>query len=1080
LWIGLEHSVVIAMLLSLADKPLMHFLRNHLQTLADIFADADAMPRHLVAELRNILQGMLYDETIDLHFRPFLLQSCAMIPNLGQETLAQYLKAHALPPARFLSKPATRFDSVLVPLQVETPGSGYVLYLTNDLTPLDVYTLLAHAYGHLAYGHLRQGDTHSHYDLLDDLRASFGPPRRWDRIIQDQQHLWFQVPLHLANTPDDLGHEWAFPSFAQAFERLQQEDCDDFSLTLQAFAARHGEEIIQVDFDLERDAQLFPHQKRGAAALVVRLQKLGVALLADSVGLGKTRTVATTIHLLCRSQMITRAAILAPAKLHHNWLAELQKLHLTVSTKEEKPSHVLLLNKDMFKRYAPHEARKAVQSCQLLVIEEAHQDLRNVSNKFHRNVRETALDKYGLLVTATPWNNRRGDIFAMLQPFASNHRGSDRPAQLFACFAEGLKVGQEEFERDDMTFQQIYNRTTLQRTRRQLRESGDTSVFYAPRRPYLVSVPYTPEQQHSFATLLEKIEQLHLPTYNPIRHLTTSDSSENRLSGIHRFQLLKRAESSMYAFASSLQRLAERARNLRQELLALADDEAAVAAWLHRWYQLEATEGQHEQEQLTVELKPRSSKQSHIHKLIASAEKEGRLRALRSQLLDDSQQDMQLIQAIQRDFAPLFAKDPKIETVVQTIQKNIEKGQKVLCISQAADTAYAVYQAVMVDPMLVRKGIGFLTSSEKEEYAAAQINGQIATREAIFSRFAPRSWSFLGSKGKVNRARSPYPEEIDVLIGSDTLSVGQNLQDARVLLNLDLCWNPMQHEQRIGRIDRPRHKEDSEPLDIYYFLNLDLIEAELTLRKTLEERLTSTYQDTAFDDEIFPGYFDMIEQFSRLRKEKASELAYIAEADTLLEEIAERSARPAADVAAENERESAALHCLLELARDLLPVEAVVLNQQLVNVGRVPYCDWQGVPFVMRPVAALVAEVRFQPLDLHHCMTGKATHQHVYVRIYEEEGSEPKVILDDTSLIPVIEGFLAETAHMPLRKSHLSHLQSMLVKLEEYVQQALENQHALLKRQQRYQRNQAILENDETAMPIQMIEATLVNVRLLV
>ena len=68
-------------------------------------------------------------------------------------------------------------------------------------------------------------------------------------------------------------------------------------------------------------------------------------------------------------------------------------------------------------------------------------------------------------------------------------------------------------------------------------------------------------------------------------------------------------------------------------------------------------------------------------------------------------------------------------------------------------------------------------------------------------------------------------------------------------MNYDLPWNPMRVEQRIGRIDRPRHKEDSEPLDIYYFLNLDLIEAELALRQTLEERLASTYQDTAFDDE---------------------------------------------------------------------------------------------------------------------------------------------------------------------------------------------------------------------------------------
>ena len=140
-------------------------------------------------------------------------------------------------------------------------------------------------------------------------------------------------------------------------------------------------------------------------------------------------------------------------------------------------------------------------------------------------------------------------------------------------------------------------------------------------------------------------------------------------------------------------------------------------------------------------------------------------------------------------------------------------GQKVLCISQFADTPYAVYQAVMSDPLLVQRGVGFLTSSEKEAYAAAQINGQAATRDDILGRFAPHSWS-PGTKRKTASSEQRYPSSIDILIGSDTLSVGQNLQDARILLNLDLCWNPMQHEQRIGRIDRPRHKDDSEPLDI--------------------------------------------------------------------------------------------------------------------------------------------------------------------------------------------------------------------------------------------------------------------------
>lgn len=1072
------------MSLELAEKPLVLFLKTHLQSLAAFFLEADMGSQALVGELRARLHEALYDEAINPHFRPFLLQSCAMIPKLGKQTLASYLRVHDLPAAWFLSEPADSFDAALVPFHEEAPGSGYVLYLTDSLTPADIYELLAHAYGHLAFGHLRRGDTHSHYDILDDLHATSGPARRWDQAIQAEQHYWFQALPCLSGRLAELEPEWEIPGFAQAFERLQREDNDDYLLGLQAFAARHGDGLPQVAFDLERDAELFPHQKRGAAELVVRLQKLGVALLADSVGLGKTRTVATTIKLLCQNHIIARAAVLAPAKLHHNWLAELQKLHLTVSTQETDQTDVLLINKDGFKRYDGRAARKAVQSCQLLVIEEAHQDMRNVGNKFHRNIREAALDKYGLLVTATPWNNRRGDIFSMLQPFASNRKGTDRPAHLFACFSKSLEIGQEEFEQDTLTFQQIYNRTTLQRTRRQLRQSGDTSVFYAPRRPFLVNVVYTSEQQQRFATLLEKIEQLHLPTYNPVRYVTTSDSSENRLSGIHRFQLLKRAESSMQAFALSLQNLANRVYSLFQELSAVDDSEAAIAAWLEKWYQIETTENQNELEQAqhSGESQSLPGRHNRIRKLIKTAAQEGRLRAMRTLLLNDCQQDMQLIQSIQQEFANLFARDPKLEMILQKIQESVDNGQKVLCISQYSDTAHAVYCALVADPFLVQKGVGFLTSSENGKYAPAQINNLAATREDILRRFAPRSWS-PGTKHKLTQTEQHYPATIDILIGSDTLSVGQNLQDARVLLNLDLCWNPMQHEQRIGRIDRPRHKEDSELLDIYYFLNLELIEAELALRQTIEERLTSTYQDTAFDDEIFPGYFEMIEQFSRLRKEKQNDLAYIAEADLLLEEIAERSARPSDDGGAESELERKAFHHLQEMVHNLMGTSEPVLNRRLVSIGRIPSYDWQGSPYVTYPDAALVAEIRFQTLDQQKHIVGKANYQYVYVSLIEGDPSQspdPQITLNDASFLLVVEGFLAERSRIPLKRKQIKYLQLMLAKLEQYAQQALDDQRFLLKRERRYQKQQISSEDRGVGAMDQTIEADLVNIRLLV
>jgi hypothetical protein len=1002
-----------------------------------------------------------------------------------------------------MSTPPPYFDCALVPIDVsediDVIGSGYVFYFEENLTPQDVYYLLAHAYGHLALGHLRKGDVFSHYDVLSELRSVNGPVRRWDRAVQEQQHLWISpLPQNTTIISEDIYIEWSVPGFAGAFERLQREEVDDQAKVIQTFAARHGTQFLQVDFEIGRDAQLFPHQKRGAAELVVRLQKLGVALLADSVGLGKTRTVATVIKLLRQHGLIQQAAILTPSKLEHNWLAELKQLKLTIGSPGDSRVDVVIINKDRFKRMDASTARREVRGCNLLVVEEAHQDMRNVGNKFHRNMRDVAFDKYGLLVTATPWNNRRGDIFGILQPFAANALGTERPAQAFSCFSKGLDVGQQEFEQDTWVFQQVYNRTTLQRTRRQLRESGDTSVFYATRRPYLVNVKYTPEQRKAFATLLDKIEELRLPHFDPIRYLTTADDREKGLSGIHRFVLLKRAESGMHAFALSLAALASKAQDAYEQLEKVSDTEASVASWMRRRYKLEeaADNDKFDREATAEVLPPLRGRQTHTKQLIDHAERRGELQALRHALLDDCLHDTHIIQSIQREFQSLFIADPKLETVLQQVNASIRSGQKVLCISQFADTAYTVYLALLEQPLLREKGVGLVMGSAKDGVGPVQINGHVTGRDEVISRFAPNAWVTAEKKeAKKESQNDQLPTTIDILVGSDTLSVGQNLQDARVLLNLDLCWNPMMHEQRIGRIDRPRHIEDSAPLDIFYFLNLDLIESELRLRETIEKRLTATYRDTAFDDEILPGYFEMIEQFSRLRKEQAEDKIYVAEADAILEDIAERSATPPDVVVLDTELEREALFRLQEAARHMArDNEEPITDRLLVSVGRVPYYDWQDSPRSIVPEAALVAEVAFQAVDQRQRAIGQMIYRYFYVTMQKQKEDNVdtlEVIVDSESLVPVVDALLSETSLITLKKRHIAYLQRMLLSLEKNVQQERDNQLVVLKRTRRYRneyskdlRNEVgsekVVDTVERQEVVYDVEARLINIRLLV
>jgi hypothetical protein len=162
-------------------------------------------------------------------------------------------------------------------------------------------------------------------------------------------------------------------------------------------------------------------------------------------------------------------------------------------------------------------------------------------------------------------------------------------------------------------------------------------------------------------------------------------------------------------------------------------------------------------------------------------------------------------------------------------------------------------------------------------------------RQEIFRLFAPDATC-------KNLTERPKPEEeIAVLIGSETLSVGQNLQDADYLINIDLPWNPMILEQRIGRIDRPKqHKAKN--IYVYYANSESQLLRQASRLSNLHKKLVgdlaqkdgdiasiepnpniptissintlgaSIYGDTLFDDEILPGYIDFLQSLVKARK----------------------------------------------------------------------------------------------------------------------------------------------------------------------------------------------------------------------
>jgi hypothetical protein len=774
----------------------------------------------------------------------------------------------AIPRPRFVRPIQETPDSILA-----AGATALVIGLRRELAKSDREFLIKHAITHVALGHVRPGDPIAHWDVLSQLRER-KHLCRWDSQVVEQLS-----PKHIEQ-PEQFFTE----GLAEIWSRLQGNEIDPPHTSAVLLRESYTSEIVEVPRSLSESAQLFPHQARGIAELIARLRRFNTSILADSVGLGKTRTTCAVIRMLRDNGVQKVSAILTPRKLERNWRKEMSVLGL------KEGQDVVLINKDIFKRLSVQEAAQQLRGVGLVVVEEAHQDLRNPGSRFHRNLRDSVGLAQGLLVTATPWNNRRGDIFSILSPFVRPLPGSGEGA--FDCFKKGFRTGRKEFEESDEVFHQVYGSVVLQRTRRQLREMGDAGVFYASRAPKLDVVDYTMSQQTAFQTLLGVVEALRLPYFNPVRYLTAESDAEWRLSGTYRFFLLKRAESSMAALRLTLQNMKARAEDLRRQLTEIKDSGDAVARWLGGCYNISediieetfdaAREGVLMSERVT---RPR---QRRALRLIEEAKAKGQLRPLRRKLITDCEADIKLLNKVEEEFAPLFDSDPKLAAAISSIREGLDAKHKVLVVSQFADTAFTVYKAITSDFELCKTGVGLVMSTAKRGEHPIQIDGKKATREEVVRRFAPEAWAqnVIEHGKEIPAGLLPGEQELSILVGTDTLSVGQNLQDARMIVHLDLTWNPMVLEQRIGRLDRPRHETDDSPIEIRYFVNLDLIEAELDLKKRIDARLAATYQDTAFDDEILPGYFELIETMRQLRASRANDTKIAEDVQAMLDELA--------------------------------------------------------------------------------------------------------------------------------------------------------------------------------------------------
>lgn len=670
---------------------------------------------------------------------------------------------------------------------------------------------------------------------------------------------------------------------------------------------------------------LFEHQKSGAQHCLRVMQDFGIAVCADAVGLGKTRLAAAVARLYREQNGQVNIAIIAAKKLHENWKREMTELGFSYERKDYELYNKNLMSRkgngflDDFNRFGGPD---------LVIIDEAHEGIRNYNNRIHKTCvavqqsdRTRGRQRHFLLLTATPWNNRREDIYNILSPFLNRLEGFNElgfPAEVAQWF-QSREIGIENFTDNTDLFRRTYREMFLQRTRQMLRDATPDLNLYAKRIAEWLPVEFEASTEQALDQIFTQFEtSLFIPFADPIRYLKGSVEQRGLLQNQRRF-FLQRAESSMYALRRTIYNFGYRIRQMQQRLEVISPDADGLKEFLLLHYKFESEKKdkqldfsnidhreawdedyEEEDEEGDETDEDRQQKRQQLRRSIdiatdALRDRPETVQAIYNRMLTDCENDISQLEQIQKLLAGEFIIDHKREQVTRKVRELVNQGHKVLLISTFSDTVVDYYSYMARDHAIASKGIGMVIGSTKSYYQnessqplkVSPINALRGTRhqtnikrQQMFRLFAPAATCKTVDK-------RPQPEEeMSVLIGSETLSVGQNLQDADYLINIDLPWNPMVLEQRIGRIDRPKQHR-VENIYVYYAnsesqllrqasrLNnlhrklvgdLAIDSGEIPSISSVDKLGASIYGDTLFDDEVLPGYIDFLGSLVKVRR----------------------------------------------------------------------------------------------------------------------------------------------------------------------------------------------------------------------
>lgn len=696
------------------------------------------------------------------------------------------------------------------------------------------------------------------------------------------------------------------------FELFQSEI--DFDTSLE-----HEREMTLLQ-DSEIFRTLFNYQKSGVVSLIKMLRRWNGAILADAVGLGKTFS-ALAVMKYYQSNGYT-VLLLCPKKLEQNWTQYLKR-H---GSRFERDGfdyivrfHTDLQDERLENSYSDAKLSYLKNQQKLLVVIDESHNLRNSSSGRYKALMNDLLIDNGLqrdvkvlLLSATPINNGLIDIRNQFNIIAKNNDSyfnSDdfEVRSLQDLFRKAQVKFNEWSEADDRRIsdfisampQHFFNLTDkliVARTRSLIENTlGEDLHFPKKLKPQNIYKGIsTIGKYKTVVSLYDALTSLNLTAYQPTKYINKSkkkDWQDNRfreefLVKMMTILFLKRLESSWYSCKLTIDKVLavhEHTLNLVNNFLKSKTD-ASIE-----------TEAIDEDEEFSL-------RDDSI--LLSEME-------LINEFKIDLERDVKKLKAIAENFADFAQKitdgkvrDTKMDELYKLVaEKNSRPNPKLIIFTAFSDTAEYVYK------QLKDRGVGRI-ACVTGDHSISPDGSQTANFTSILQQFAPYSklykemdWSMLyegclsrekydelARRWEVNyeewlsliRDHEDYAKyaklvdnQIDVLVTTDCLSEGQNLQDADMVVNFDIHWNPVRLIQRFGRVDRIGSPNAS--VQSVNFWPTDNLDAFINLTDRVNNRMASMLVAGTETTETTDEFKKMVEDNPLIEKNAEKLLRQLAE-----------------------------------------------------------------------------------------------------------------------------------------------------------------------------------------------------------